>query len=85
MAAISDQGIDPAQLGEAGEVRVGGADRNAVADRKRRQVSVGNEVAADVVALEQTQQNGCVIRRRGRDPSRRGADPGFDLIARSSR
>src|SRR4051812_23967902 len=45
--------VDPADLAEAGEVGVGGADLQAVLHRDGREVGVGQQVAGEAVAQDE--------------------------------
>src|SRR3954454_15239498 len=51
--SVGGDRVLPPDVGEAREVRVGGAQRQAVLDRDRRELGVRYEVAADVVAEHQ--------------------------------
>src|SRR5262245_20100331 len=74
--------IFPTDLLESGEVRVSGADGESVLDRERRQVSIGDEISAQVVRGNELGQDVGVALGRERNPGRLGCEPVLHLLPR---
>ena len=71
----SGEGIDPSHARKAPEIGVGTADGQAVLDRERREVGIGNHVPGGMDAVQEPPENDNMIRSRLWNPHPRMLQP----------
>lgn len=81
-APLLRERVVPAHLGEAREVGVGGADVDAVLDGERGELGVGDEVGAQLIALDELAQDLVMVLGGGRGPYELDGEPFPDALPR---
>src|SRR5205085_8141525 len=79
-ASLGGERVYPPKTGKSGEIAVARTERQAMFDRKRSQMRVGNEMTMERGVGDQTTENLCMPVRRPGNPGLFGRQPFTDLL-----